>query len=43
MIFNAGWYHSGQRQVPTALGALIDMIKVAYRENKRRPDVPFIG
>jgi DNA-binding transcriptional LysR family regulator len=36
-------YYSGQRQVPTALRALIDMIKVSYRENKRRPDLPFLG
>ena len=36
-------YYPGQRQVPTALRALIDMNKVSYRESKRRPDVPFLG
>jgi DNA-binding transcriptional LysR family regulator len=37
-------YYSGQRQVPTALRALIDMIKVSYRETKRlkRPELPFL-
>jgi DNA-binding transcriptional LysR family regulator len=37
-------YYPGQRQVPTALRALIDMIKVSYRETKRRkrPEVPFL-
>lgn len=37
-------YYPGQRQVPIALRALIDMIKVSYRETKRlkRPEVPFL-
>jgi hypothetical protein len=37
-------YYSGQRQIPTALRALIEMVKVSYRETKRlkRPDVPFL-
>jgi DNA-binding transcriptional LysR family regulator len=40
-------YYSGPRQgqVPMALRALVDMIKVSYRDNKRlrRPEVPFLG
>ena len=37
-------YYSGQRHIPVALRALIDMIKVSYRETKRlkRPEVPFL-
>ncbi len=37
-------YYSGQRQIPTALRALIDMIMVSYRETKRlkRPEMPFL-
>lgn len=37
-------HYPGQRQIPTALRALIEMVKVSYRETKRleRPDVPFL-